>query len=89
MVKNQAMADAFERFSECRGAGLLPCPTPLPWRPPSCSSFPFLFFIGDKRFVSPLSWDLAGKNMFAMAIEGTIFFLFTVLLQYRFFLRLR
>ncbi|NXS77695.1 ABCA1 protein, partial [Erpornis zantholeuca] len=58
MVKNQAMADAFERF-------------------------------GDKRFVSPLSWDLAGKNMFAMAIEGIIFFLFTLLLQYHhFFLRL-
>ncbi|NXW61981.1 ABCA1 protein, partial [Eurystomus gularis] len=57
MVKNQAMADAFERF-------------------------------GDKRFVSPLSWDLVGKNMFAMAIEGIIFFLFTLLLQYRFFLRL-
>ncbi|NXL93932.1 ABCA1 protein, partial [Alectura lathami] len=58
MVKNQAMADAFERF-------------------------------GDKRFVSPLSWDVAGKNMFAMAIEGVIFFLFTLLLQYRFFLRLQ
>ncbi|KAF1431869.1 ATP-binding cassette sub-family A member 1, partial [Spheniscus magellanicus] len=57
MVKNQAMADAFERF-------------------------------GDKYFVSPLSWDLAGKNMFAMAVEGIIFFLFTLLLQYRFFLRL-
>ncbi|NXH17228.1 ABCA1 protein, partial [Bucco capensis] len=57
MVKNQAMADAFERF-------------------------------GDKRFVSPLSWELAGKNMFAMAIEGIIFFTFTLLLQYRFFLRL-
>ncbi|KAM6369110.1 LOW QUALITY PROTEIN: phospholipid-transporting ATPase ABCA7 [Pluvialis apricaria] len=57
MVKNQAMADAFERF-------------------------------GDKRFVSPLSWDLVGKNMFAMAMEGVIFFLFTLLLQYRFFLRL-
>ncbi|XP_032568013.1 phospholipid-transporting ATPase ABCA7 [Chiroxiphia lanceolata] len=57
MVKNQAMADAFERF-------------------------------GDRRFVSPLSWDLAGKNMFAMAVEGIIFFLFTLLLQYRFFLRL-
>ncbi|NXI20412.1 ABCA1 protein, partial [Irena cyanogastra] len=58
MVKNQAMADAFERF-------------------------------GDKRFVSPLSWDLAGKNMFAMAIEGVVFFLFTLLLQYHsFFLRL-
>ncbi|NXR12958.1 ABCA1 protein, partial [Semnornis frantzii] len=57
MVKNQAMADAFERF-------------------------------GDKRFVSPLSWELAGKNMFAMAVEGIIFFIFTLLLQYRFFLRL-
>ncbi|NXK66814.1 ABCA1 protein, partial [Sylvietta virens] len=58
MVKNQAMADAFERF-------------------------------GDKRFVSPLSWDLVGKNMFAMAIEGIVFFLFTLLLQYhRLFLRL-
>ncbi|XP_072701331.1 phospholipid-transporting ATPase ABCA7 [Ciconia boyciana] len=57
MVKNQAMADAFERF-------------------------------GDKHFVSPMSWDLAGKNMFAMAIEGVVFFLFTLLLQYRFFLRL-
>uniref|UniRef100_A0A452IH84 P-type phospholipid transporter n=1 Tax=Gopherus agassizii TaxID=38772 RepID=A0A452IH84_9SAUR len=50
MVKNQAMADAFERF-------------------------------GDKRFVSPLCWDLAGKNMFAMAVEGVVFFLFTILLQ--------
>lgn len=38
--------------------------------------------------MSPLSWDLAGKNMFAMAVEGVIFFLFTLLLQYRFFLRL-
>ncbi|XP_027756879.1 ATP-binding cassette sub-family A member 7 [Empidonax traillii] len=57
MVKNQAMADAFERF-------------------------------GDRRFLSPLSWDLAGKNMFAMAIEGIVFFIFTLLLQYRFFLRL-
>ncbi|EMP24164.1 ATP-binding cassette sub-family A member 7 [Chelonia mydas] len=58
MVKNQAMADAFERF-------------------------------GDKRFVSPLCWDLAGKNMFAMALQGIVFFLFTILLQYRFFIKLR
>uniref|UniRef100_A0A674IQN4 ABC transporter domain-containing protein n=1 Tax=Terrapene triunguis TaxID=2587831 RepID=A0A674IQN4_9SAUR len=55
MVKNQAMADAFERF-------------------------------GEKRFVSPLCWDLVGKNMFAMALQGVVFFLFTILLQYRFFL---
>ncbi|KYO42635.1 ATP-binding cassette sub-family A member 1 isoform A [Alligator mississippiensis] len=58
MVKNQAMADAFERF-------------------------------GDKRFVSPLCWDLAGKNMFAMALQGIVFFLVTLLVQHRFFLTLR
>uniref|UniRef100_A0A8D2J684 P-type phospholipid transporter n=1 Tax=Varanus komodoensis TaxID=61221 RepID=A0A8D2J684_VARKO len=58
MVKNQAMADAFERF-------------------------------GDQKFVSPLSWDLAGKNMFAMAVEGVIFFCFTILVQYKFFIHLR
>lgn len=39
MVKNQAMADALERF-------------------------------GENRFVSPLSWDLVGRNLFAMAVEG-------------------
>ncbi|KAM9369070.1 LOW QUALITY PROTEIN: phospholipid-transporting ATPase ABCA7 [Phaethornis superciliosus] len=39
---------------------------------------------GNKNFVSPLSWNVAGANMFAMAIEGIIFFLFTLLLQYRF-----
>lgn len=58
MVKNQAMADAFERF-------------------------------GDKRFISPLSWELAGKNMFAMAVEGVVFFLFTILVQYKFFIHIR
>ncbi|XP_062816399.1 phospholipid-transporting ATPase ABCA7 isoform X1 [Anolis carolinensis] len=58
MVKNQAMADAFERF-------------------------------GDQKFVSPLSWELAGKNIFAMAVEGVLFFCFTLLMQYKFFLPLR
>ncbi|XP_078526803.1 phospholipid-transporting ATPase ABCA7 [Lissotriton helveticus] len=58
MVKNQAIADAFERFGEV----------------PS---------------VSPLSWDVAGKNLFAMALEGVIFFLFTLLLQYKFFISFR
>lgn len=73
-------------MQRCRAA---PLPNPLPLAPPILQLLSFSLFIGDKRFVSPLSWDLAGKNMFAMAIEGTIFFLFTVLLQYRFFLRLR
>uniref|UniRef100_A0A673HYD8 P-type phospholipid transporter n=1 Tax=Sinocyclocheilus rhinocerous TaxID=307959 RepID=A0A673HYD8_9TELE len=53
MVKNQAMADALERF-------------------------------GENRFRSPLAWDMVGKNLFAMAIEGVIFFCITILIQYRF-----
>ncbi|XP_070598469.1 phospholipid-transporting ATPase ABCA1 isoform X2 [Erythrolamprus reginae] len=58
MVKNQAMADALERF-------------------------------GENRFVSPLSWNLVGRNLFAMAIEGVVFFVITVLIQYRFFIKSR
>uniref|UniRef100_A0A8D3C3U3 P-type phospholipid transporter n=1 Tax=Scophthalmus maximus TaxID=52904 RepID=A0A8D3C3U3_SCOMX len=53
MVKNQAMADALERF-------------------------------GENRFRSPLAWDMVGKNLFAMAVEGAVFFCITVLIQYRF-----
>lgn len=44
---------------------------------------------GENRFVSPLSWDLVGRNLFAMAVEGLVFFLVTVLIQYRFFIRPR
>uniref|UniRef100_A0A8C4NQE0 P-type phospholipid transporter n=1 Tax=Dicentrarchus labrax TaxID=13489 RepID=A0A8C4NQE0_DICLA len=58
MVKNQAMADALERF-------------------------------GENRFRSPLAWDMVGKNLFAMAIEGLIFFVITVLIQYRFCFKAR
>ncbi|XP_075450764.1 phospholipid-transporting ATPase ABCA1 isoform X2 [Ascaphus truei] len=58
MVKNQAMADALERF-------------------------------GEDRFVSPMSWDLVGRNLFAMAVEGVVFFVITLLIQYRFFIKPR
>ncbi|KAF3687446.1 ATP-binding cassette sub-family A member 1 ATP-binding cassette transporter 1 [Channa argus] len=58
MVKNQAMADALERF-------------------------------GENRFRSPLAWDMVGKNLFAMAIEGVIFFCITVLIQYHFCFKAR
>ncbi|KAJ8371671.1 hypothetical protein AAFF_G00303470 [Aldrovandia affinis] len=58
MVKNQAMADALERF-------------------------------GENRFRSPLAWDMVGKNLFAMAVEGVVFFGITVLIQYRFCIKAR
>ncbi|KAF4107052.1 phospholipid-transporting ATPase ABCA1 isoform X2 [Onychostoma macrolepis] len=41
--------------------------------------------LGTKQNLDPLSWDFVGKNLFAMAMEGIVFFIFTVLLQYKFF----
>ncbi|XP_037401356.1 phospholipid-transporting ATPase ABCA1 isoform X2 [Pygocentrus nattereri] len=45
--------------------------------------------LGAKQTVEPLAWDFVGKNLFAMAVEGIVFFIFTVLLQYNFFVRFR
>ncbi|XP_013001127.2 phospholipid-transporting ATPase ABCA7 isoform X2 [Cavia porcellus] len=55
MVRNQAMADAFERF-------------------------------GDSQFQSPLRWEVVGKNLLAMTVQGPLFLLFTLLLQHRIYL---
>ncbi|XP_058514064.1 phospholipid-transporting ATPase ABCA7 isoform X2 [Ochotona princeps] len=52
MVRNQALADAFQR-------------------------------LGDQQFQSPLRWEVVGKNLLAMALQGPIFLLFTLLLQHR------
>lgn len=38
---------------------------------------------------SPLEWDMVGKNLVAMALEGLIFFIITVLMQYRFCIKPR
>lgn len=56
---------------------------------PSDQIMSALCLTGENRFVSPLSWDLVGRNLFAMAVEGVVFFLITVLIQYRFFIRPR
>ncbi|EDO46878.1 predicted protein, partial [Nematostella vectensis] len=37
----------------------------------------------------PFSWDITGRNIFAMIIEGFVFFTLTVLIEYRFFIKLR
>uniref|UniRef100_A0A8B9KMW3 P-type phospholipid transporter n=1 Tax=Astyanax mexicanus TaxID=7994 RepID=A0A8B9KMW3_ASTMX len=36
------------------------------------------------RFKDPLGWDMVGKNLFAMAVEGVVMFGFTLLIQYKF-----
>uniref|UniRef100_A0A8B9LTC0 P-type phospholipid transporter n=1 Tax=Astyanax mexicanus TaxID=7994 RepID=A0A8B9LTC0_ASTMX len=43
----------------------------------------------ENRFRSPLAWDMVGKNLFAMAVEGVVFFFITVLIQYRFCIKAR
>ncbi|KAG8003116.1 ATP-binding cassette sub-family A member 1 [Nibea albiflora] len=45
--------------------------------------------MAQSRPSDPLQWDFVGKNLFAMAAEGVIFFVFTILLQYKFFIRFR
>lgn len=45
--------------------------------------------LGENRFRSPLAWDMVGKNLFAMAVQGVVFFTITVLIQYRFCIKAR
>uniref|UniRef100_A0A3Q3L2S5 P-type phospholipid transporter n=1 Tax=Mastacembelus armatus TaxID=205130 RepID=A0A3Q3L2S5_9TELE len=47
------------------------------------------FYSCTKQTLDPLQWDFVGKNLFAMAAEGVVFFIFTILLQYKFFIRFR
>nr|CAB3219608.1 ATP-binding cassette sub-family A member 1-like [Phallusia mammillata] len=44
---------------------------------------------GIDRFQNPFDFDLVGRNLLALACEGTFFFIFTVLIQYRFFIKPR
>ncbi|KAK1904072.1 Phospholipid-transporting ATPase ABCA1, partial [Dissostichus eleginoides] len=100
MVKNQAMADALERFGawiwfqaldtvpgswirfQVPGYGSR-CLDTVPGAWIRClDTVP-----GENRFRSPLEWDMVGKNLFAMAVEGAVFFIITLLIQYRFFIK--
>ncbi|XP_061566340.1 phospholipid-transporting ATPase ABCA1-like [Cololabis saira] len=44
---------------------------------------------GEDRFEDPLSWDMVGKNLCAMSIQGFVMFAFTILIQYKFFCKPR
>ncbi|MGH0164555.1 UNVERIFIED_CONTAM: hypothetical protein FKN15_078078 [Acipenser sinensis] len=96
MAKNQAMADAFQRFGASQTL------SPLSWDFVGKNLFAMLIDMaknqamadafqrfGASQTLSPLSWDFVGKNLFAMAVQGLVFFLFTILLQYKFFINFR
>ncbi|XP_028284635.1 ATP-binding cassette sub-family A member 1 isoform X2 [Parambassis ranga] len=44
---------------------------------------------GEDRFKNPLGWDMVGKNLCAMSIQGVIMFGITILIQYKFFCKPR
>ncbi|KAL6118634.1 uncharacterized protein ACO6RY_03402 [Pungitius sinensis] len=44
---------------------------------------------GEDRFKDPLSWNMVGKNLCAMSIQGVVMFTITILIQYKFFCKPR
>ncbi|XP_044040431.1 phospholipid-transporting ATPase ABCA1-like isoform X2 [Siniperca chuatsi] len=44
---------------------------------------------GEDRFKDPLSWEMVGKNLCAMFIQGVVMFAITILIQYKFFCKPR
>lgn len=43
-------------------------------------------FPGEEHTMDPFRWDFVGKNVTFMAVEGFIYFILNLLIQYRFFL---
>ncbi|XP_036410765.1 retinal-specific phospholipid-transporting ATPase ABCA4-like [Megalops cyprinoides] len=41
---------------------------------------------GEQHSMDPFKWDFVGKNIVFMAVEGFVYFILTILIQYRFFL---
>ncbi|XP_067845678.1 retinal-specific phospholipid-transporting ATPase ABCA4 [Heptranchias perlo] len=41
---------------------------------------------GEDFYFNPFHWEFIGKNLTAMAIEGVVYFILNLLIQYRFFL---
>lgn len=53
----------------------------------SCEVHAHLMCVSGEDFsLDPFSWDFVGKNVTFMAIEGFVYFILNVLIQYRFFL---
>ena len=57
---------------------------------PLCLKVFFSIFAGQyEKIVHPMIWRLTIKKLVVMAITGAIMFIFTVLCEYRFFIRKR
>lgn len=43
-------------------------------------------FTGEEHTQDPFRWDFVGKNVAFMAVEGFVYFILNLLIQYRFFM---
>ncbi|KAG7250620.1 hypothetical protein CRUP_021101 [Coryphaenoides rupestris] len=73
MAMNQAVTDVYHRFV---GQRFVPEDLVL--------TLPVL--PGEEHTMDPFRWDFVGKNVTFMAVEGFVYFLLNLLIQYRFFL---
>ena len=48
-----------------------------------------VFVLGPSLVRDPFSWDITGRNIMAMIIQGFVFFIFTLLIEYKFFFKPR
>ncbi len=46
----------------------------------------FFFLVDGYVSVSPFRMDVVGRNLLALFLQGIIFFIFAILVQYRFFI---
>ena len=45
-----------------------------------------MFIVENYVRVSPLEFDIVGRNLLALFIEGVVFFALAILVEYRFFI---
>lgn len=77
MAMNQAVTDIYAHFGKYKTIYIC--------RIIMCSLLLYMFSGEDYR-LDPYNWNFIGKNLFCMTIEGFLYFILTILFQYRFFL---
>ena len=55
----------------------------------ACDVWSLCFHSDLKNTLSPLRFDIVGKNILALFLQGTLFFLLNLLIEYNFFIKPR
>ena len=54
-----------------------------------CDVWSLCFYSDLKNTLSPLRFDIVGKNILALFLQGTLFFFLNLLIEYNFFIKPR